>query len=83
MGKAKARLSLAQARAKRRSLHRRGKAPIVIRPQNRGKLRKAAGAKKGRKIPVAKLRKMARSRDPKVRKRAQFALNARQWNRRA
>ena len=55
--------------------------PIKIKKSNRGKLRKSAGAKKGRKIPVAKLRKMKKSKNPKTRKRATFALNARKWNR--
>jgi hypothetical protein len=53
--------------------------PIRIKKSNRGKLRKAAGTKKGRKIPVSKLRKMKRSRSAKTRKRATFALNARKW----
>jgi len=52
---------------------------IHIKKSNRGKLRKSAGVKKGRKIPVAKLRKMKRSKNPKTRKRATFALNARKW----
>jgi oligoendopeptidase F len=53
--------------------------PIRIKPSRRGRLRKAAGAKKGQKIPVSKLRKMKRSKNPKTRKRATFALNARKW----
>ena len=52
---------------------------IDIKKANRGKLRKAAGAKKGQKIPVATLQKMKNSKDPKVRKRANFAMNARKW----
>jgi oligoendopeptidase F len=52
---------------------------IHIKKANRGKLRKAAGAKKGKKIPVSKLRKMKNSKNPKTRKRANFALNARKW----
>ncbi len=36
--------------------------------------------KKGQKIPVAKLRKLKRSKNPTTRKRANFALNARKWN---
>ena len=58
--------------AKRRS-------PIRIKKANRGKLRKSAGVKKGKKIPVSKLQQMKRSRNPKTRKRATFALNARRW----
>jgi oligoendopeptidase F len=52
---------------------------IRIKPRNKGKLRKAAKAKKGRKIPVKKLQQMKRSKSPKTRKRATFALNARKW----
>ena len=52
---------------------------IDIKKANRGKLRKAAGTKKGQKIPVATLQMMKNSKDPKVRKRANFALNARKW----
>ena len=54
--------------------------PIRIKKANRGKLRKTAKAKKGKKIPVSKLRSMKRSKNPKTRKRATFALNARRWN---
>lgn len=53
--------------------------PIRIKKSNKGKLRKTAGAKKGQKIPVSTLRKLAKSKNPKTRRRAQFALNARNW----
>jgi oligoendopeptidase F len=53
--------------------------PIRIKKANQGKLRKTAGAKKGKKIPVNKLRKMKNSPNPKTRKRANFALNARKF----
>lgn len=59
---------------------RKKKSGINIKKSNRGKLRKSAGTKKGKKIPVSKLRKMKRSKNPKTRKRATFALNARKWN---
>jgi oligoendopeptidase F len=52
---------------------------IHIKKANRGKLRKAAGVKKGQKIPASKLRQMKRSKNPTTRKRANFALNARKW----
>ena len=55
---------------------------IDIKKANRGKLRKAAGTKKGQKIPVATLKKMKKSKDPKTRKRANFALNAKRWKKR-
>lgn len=63
--------------AKRKSKKRK---PIRIKKKNRGKLRKTTGTKKGRKIPVKKLQKLKRSKNPKTRKRANFALNARKWN---
>jgi oligoendopeptidase F len=56
------------------------KSGINIKKSNRGKLRKAAGVKKGSKIPVSKLRSMKKSKNQKTRKRANFALNARKWN---
>lgn len=65
-------------RGRSRSTGRR-KGGIHIKAANRGKLRKAAGVKKGQKIPVAKLRQMKRSSNPKTRKRATFALNARKF----
>jgi len=57
------------------------KSGIKIKKSNRGKLRKTAKAKKGKKIPVSKLRAMKKSKNPKTRKRATFALNARRWGR--
>lgn len=59
------------------------KSGINIKKSNRGKLRKSAGAKKGSKIPVSKLRQMKKSKNPKTRKRANFALNARKWNKKS
>ena len=55
------------------------KKPIRIKKSNKGKLRKSTGTKKGEKVPVSKLRKLAKSKNPKTRKRAQFALNAKRW----
>jgi hypothetical protein len=54
--------------------------PIRIKKANRGKLRKTTGTKKGSKIPISKLQKLKHSKNPKTRKRATFALNARKWN---
>lgn len=56
-----------------------GKSPIKINPANAGKLRAAAGMKKGQKIPVAKLQALANSKNKTTRVRAQFALNARKF----
>jgi len=58
---------------------RRRRSGIHIKKSNRGKLRKTAGAKKGQKIPVSKLQAMKKSKNPKTRRRATFALNARKW----
>lgn len=55
--------------------------PIRIKKANRGKLRRSTGTAKGKKIPAKTLQRLARSKNPTTRKRAQFALNARKWNR--
>lgn len=52
---------------------------ITIKKSNRGKLRKAARVKKGKKIPVSKLQALKKSKSPKTRQRANFALNARKF----
>lgn len=59
---------------------RKRKSGIHIKKKNRGKLRKTTKTKKGNKIPVSKLQKMKKSKNPTTRKRATFALNARKWN---
>lgn len=59
---------------------KRRKSGIHIKSSRRGRLRKSAGAKKGKKIPVSTLRRLKKSKNPKTRKRATFALNARKWN---
>ena len=71
--------SAPMARKRSSSRRRKGKSGIRIKPANRGKLRKSAKTKKGKTIPVVKLRKMKHSKNPKTRKRANFALNARKW----
>lgn len=55
------------------------KSGIRIKKKNRGKLRAKAGVKKGKKIPVSKLRKMKKSKSAATRRQATFALNARKW----
>jgi len=57
----------------------RRKSGINIKKSNRGKLRKSTGTKKGQKIPVSKLRALKKSKNPKTRQRANFALNARKF----
>ncbi len=53
--------------------------PIHINPANKGKLRATAGTPKGKPIPAATLQKLAHSSNPKTRKRAQFAINAKKF----
>lgn len=53
---------------------------IKIKPQNKGKLRAETGTPKGRTIPTSTLKAKEKSPGPAVRKRAQFADNARKWN---
>ena len=50
--------------------------PIRIAKKNQGKMRKTTGAKKGQKVPLSKLRRLAKSKNPTTRKRAVFAINA-------
>jgi hypothetical protein len=53
--------------------------PIVIKKANVGKLRASTGTKKGANIPAKKL--AIKSTDsPAVRKRKQFALNAKKFS---
>lgn len=54
--------------------------PIKIKAANQGKLRATTGTKKGQKIPVAKLKKLARSSNLTTKRRAVFALNAKGWS---
>lgn len=53
---------------------------IHIKASHEGKLRHGLKAKEGHNIPVAKLEAAKHSSDPVVRKRATFALNARNWH---
>jgi len=55
------------------------KSGIKIKAANRGKLRRSTKTKKGKKIPVSTLRRLKRSKNPKTRRRATFAMNARGW----
>ena len=55
------------------------KRKIVIKKANRGLLRKETKTAKGKKIPVATLKRLKRDGTPAERKRATFALNARKW----
>jgi hypothetical protein len=55
----------------------KSKKPIKV--KSNGSLRKHTKTKKGAKIPVAKLKKIAKTGTPTRRRQAQFALNARGW----
>jgi oligoendopeptidase F len=57
----------------------RRRSGIHIKKKNRGKLRATTKTKKGQKIPASTLRRLKKSKNPKTRKRATFALNARKW----
>lgn len=45
----------------------------------KGALHKELGVANGKKIPISKIKSAENSNDPKLRKRAQFADNARKW----
>jgi hypothetical protein len=53
---------------------------IKIKPSEKGSFRKITKTPKGQKIPMAKIKSEENSSDPAVRKKAQFADNARKWN---
>lgn len=53
---------------------------IKIKPSKRGSLHKALGVGKNKKIPVSDLKAAKNSKSPAIRKKANFALNARKWN---
>jgi len=55
------------------------KKKIYIKPSKRGSLRKAMGAKKGKKLSVSAMRSRLKGAGPAMRKKLQFALNARKW----
>lgn len=57
----------------------KGKSGIKIKAKRQGSLRAHTKTKKGAKIPVAKLKKIAKTGTPMRKKQAQFALNARGW----
>ncbi len=55
------------------------KSGIHIKPSRKGSLHKALGVPMGKKIPEKKLEKAEHSKSKKLRKKAQFAENARKW----
>jgi hypothetical protein len=55
------------------------KPKIYIKPSKRGSLRKHLGVSEGQKIPASKL-SIKSGDSPAIRKKKQFAINARKWN---
>ncbi len=53
---------------------------IYIKPSEEGSFHRLTGTPQGQKIPEAKIKTAENSPDPAVRKKAQFADNARKWN---
>lgn len=52
---------------------------IAIKPSNEGLLHKNLGVKRSKKLTATELAAAKNSKDPAVRKRATFAMNARKW----
>lgn len=52
---------------------------IKIKKSHEGKLHKALGIPAGQKIPLSKEEKATHSRNPTLRREAQFAINARRF----
>jgi hypothetical protein len=59
----------------------KGKARINIKPSKQGSLRRATKTKKGKNIPASTLRRLKKSGSPAMKKKANFAINARKWKR--
>jgi hypothetical protein len=55
------------------------KAKPAIKPANKGKLHKALGIPEGQTISVGAIHAAMRSKNPHMRKMANFANNARKW----
>jgi hypothetical protein len=53
---------------------------IKIKPSRKGLLHKDLGVPAGDKIPAGKLQAALASSSPAIRKRANFARNAKKWN---
>lgn len=53
--------------------------PIHLNPEHKGLLHKHLEIPEDEEIPVEKLKSAANSDDPKIRKMANFALNAKKW----
>jgi len=55
------------------------KSGIHIKPQNKGKLHRDLGVPQGQPIPAGKLNAALHSASAAIRKRANFAKNAKSW----
>lgn len=53
---------------------------IYIKPSKRGSLRKAMGAKKGENLSVTEMKSKMKNASPAMKKKLNFAINARKWN---
>ncbi len=54
--------------------------PIKIAPSHKGMLHEDLGIPQGEKIPMGKVMSAMNSPSPAVRRRANFAKNAKKWN---
>lgn len=53
---------------------------IEIKPSHEGRFHDWTGTPQGQKIPMEKIEKGLHSKDPAIRKEANFARNAREWD---
>ena len=58
----------------------RHKSGIAIKPSHEGRLHEATGTPKGEKVPLAKEEALKAHGTPAEKKQANFAINARGWN---
>jgi hypothetical protein len=56
------------------------KSGIEIKPRHEGNFHRWAGVAQGEPIPMSKIEQGLRSKNPRVRRMAQFAKNARGWH---
>ena len=56
------------------------KSGIHINPEHKGELHRDLGIPEGEPIPLEKIEEALKSKDPAVRMRARFALNARKFH---
>lgn len=61
---------------------KKGSNPIHIKPSHKGRLHEALHVPEGHEIPADKLASALNSQNPAIRKEAQFAKNAENWDHR-